>query len=57
MRLRLVLPDLPANARLLRRIVGLINADVIFLLHALHELFDQFIELAFRLQLLQPLSH
>ena len=50
------LPDLPTDAGLFRRIMPLVNADVILLLHALDQLFDQFIELL-HLHLLQPLAH
>ncbi len=49
--------NLPAHARLLRRIVRLIDADVIFLLHALDQLIDKFIQRAFHLHLLQALAH
>ncbi len=40
------LAGLSADARLPRGIVRLIDGNVIFLLHALDELFDQFVELA-----------
>ncbi len=35
----------------------IVNADVIFLLHALDQLFDQFVERAVHLHLLQLLAH
>ena len=37
-------------------IVGLIDGDVIFLLHALDEIFDQLVELAFHLHLAEALA-
>ena len=48
---------LPANTRLLARIVGLINGNVIFLLHALDQLFDELFEVALHLHLLQAIAH
>ncbi len=42
-RLLLCVAHLPAYARPLRGIMGLVDADVVFLLHALDQLFDQFI--------------
>ena len=53
----LCLAGLPANARLLRRIVRLVDADVIFLLHALDQLLDQFVQRAIHLHLAKPLAH
>ncbi len=53
--LRLRVAHLPADTRLLRRIVRLVDADVVFLLHALDQLLDQFIQRAFHLHLLQLL--
>src|SRR5271165_512008 len=48
--------SLSANARLPRRVVRLVDGNVIFLLHALDELLDQFIELAFGEHLLNLLA-
>ena len=53
LRLRLRLADLSAHAGLPRGIVRLVDADVVFLLHALDELFDEFVERAVRLHLLE----
>jgi hypothetical protein len=49
--------DLSADARLLGGIVRLIDGDVVFLLHALDQLLDQFFEFALHLHLLQPVAH
>ena len=57
LRLLLRVADLSAHARLLRRIVRLIDGDVIFLLHALDQLLDQFLKFALHLHLLQPVAH
>ena len=57
LRLLLRVADLPADARLLRRIVRLVDGDVVFLLHALDQLFDQLVEFAFHLHLLQAVAH
>ena len=48
---------LPADARLLRGIVRLVDRDVVFLLHALDQLLDQFIELPSSCHLLELLAH
>src|SRR6266498_620422 len=55
-RLLLRFADLAANARTFCRIMRLVNAEVIFLLHALDELLDQFFERSFALHLLQLLA-
>src|SRR5262249_46054607 len=55
--LPLAFAGLTANPRFARRIEGLIDRDVILLLHAVDELFDQFVELAFVAQLLDLLLH
>ena len=53
----LSLAGLSANARLPRRIVRFIDADVIFLLHAFDQLLDQFVERAIHLHLAKPFLH
>ena len=55
--LLLRLAHLPARARLLRRIVRLVDTDVVLLLHALDQLLDQFIQRAVHLHLLQAFAH
>ena len=48
---------LAANTRLLRRVVGLIDADVVFLFHAFDQLLDEFVERPVHLHLAQALLH
>ena len=55
-RLLLCLADLASDAGSLGRIVRLVNADVIFLLHALDEFVDQIVERTFGLHLLKLLA-
>ncbi len=43
-RLLLRVADLASDAGAIRGIMGLVNADVVLLLHALDELLDQFFE-------------
>ena len=57
LRLLLRIADLPADARVLGRIMRLIDGNVIFLLHALDQLLDQLFQFALHLHLLQPVAH
>jgi len=52
-----VFAELAADARRAGRIWRLIDGDVIFLLHALDQLFDKFVELTVHGHLLQTLAH
>src|SRR5580704_16534009 len=47
---------LAADARLARWVVRLVDGDVVLLLHALNELFDEFVELSVGLHLLDLLA-
>ena len=49
--------ELSADAGLPGGIVRLINGDVVFLLHSLDELLNEFVQLTFGLHLLQLLAH
>src|ERR1035437_3584299 len=57
LRLLLCAADLSTDARLLGRIMWLIDRNVVFLLHALDQLLDQLFEFALHLHLLEPVAH